>query len=606
MPRTAPGDLVELADGARAPALRPGPARAGCWSRRPDRVEPRCPHYERDECGGCQLQHLDAAAQREARRGVRGRRASPARQARRGRPRARAGRRRVRVPHQAHARRRAPTDGGSAFTATAGPSEIFDLERCHITVPELMELWSVLRRCRRLLPERSRAGRPAAGPRRRAARCCSRGRRRGRGPGPALCRRAGRPGHDGDGLVAARGWRAAGRGRRGRGRFRPRCSSRCTRRWATGCAPSRCGARATVAGRRVWDLYAGIGETTAVLAARRRHGRERGGRSAGGAPRRSRGARPRAAAHRPGGGRALARLRPPDLVITNPPRTGMDARVTAEIERARSGAGGLHLVRSGDTGARPHPAADATGWRSSRRSICFPRRRTWRPSRCWSARREVHRERRRARDRGRDGRRAGDGGGRPHASRCAAIPGTPLRQLIIDGRPTVLCRCERRAGRWAVTVRGERWEAEVGGRADPAHPESDRPARSRPAGHAVLKAPMPGLVVRVLAVEPGQAVAAGAGRGGAGGDEDGERAQGAGAGRGGAVLVQPGEAVEKGQVLVEFGPAGRRHLTRARIRVSCESVLVWLVERDSRTQELVDMKTFTATPNDITARLARG
>ena len=35
----------------------------------PDRVEPRCPHYDRDECGGCQLQHLASGAQREARRG---------------------------------------------------------------------------------------------------------------------------------------------------------------------------------------------------------------------------------------------------------------------------------------------------------------------------------------------------------------------------------------------------------------------------------------------------------------------------------------------------------------------------------------------------------
>lgn len=67
IPRTAPGDLVEVAEirlharFARARAgrvLEPGP----------DRVEPACPHYQSDECGGCQLQHLTGTAQAVARR----------------------------------------------------------------------------------------------------------------------------------------------------------------------------------------------------------------------------------------------------------------------------------------------------------------------------------------------------------------------------------------------------------------------------------------------------------------------------------------------------------------------------------------------------------
>ncbi|MEO8227705.1 MAG: TRAM domain-containing protein, partial [Gemmatimonadota bacterium] len=68
VPRTAPGDLVELARlrthrrFARARVARVvEPA--------PERVVPPCPHYTADDCGGCQLQHLDPAAQREARRG---------------------------------------------------------------------------------------------------------------------------------------------------------------------------------------------------------------------------------------------------------------------------------------------------------------------------------------------------------------------------------------------------------------------------------------------------------------------------------------------------------------------------------------------------------
>ncbi|MBW8771716.1 MAG: TRAM domain-containing protein, partial [Gemmatimonadetes bacterium] len=67
VPRTAPGDLVELAQVrmykrfARAEvgrSLEPGPGR----------VEPRCVHYERDRCGGCQLQHLELDHQLAAKR----------------------------------------------------------------------------------------------------------------------------------------------------------------------------------------------------------------------------------------------------------------------------------------------------------------------------------------------------------------------------------------------------------------------------------------------------------------------------------------------------------------------------------------------------------
>jgi biotin carboxyl carrier protein len=76
----------------------------------------------------------------------------------------------------------------------------------------------------------------------------------------------------------------------------------------------------------------------------------------------------------------------------------------------------------------------------------------------------------------------------------------------------------------------------------------------RARGPAVLKAPMPGLVVRVQ-VEAGQPVAAGAGVVvlEAMKMENELRAAAAGVVR--IVRVRPGEAVEKGQVLVEFDPA---------------------------------------------------
>lgn len=67
-PRTAPGDLIELTYTKRD-RLGQGRLRA---VREPSsaRVEPRCRHYDGDQCGGCQLQHLSLDAQRDAKRRI--------------------------------------------------------------------------------------------------------------------------------------------------------------------------------------------------------------------------------------------------------------------------------------------------------------------------------------------------------------------------------------------------------------------------------------------------------------------------------------------------------------------------------------------------------
>lgn len=67
-PRTAPGDRVvadvrvekRLGRGRLEEIVRPGP----------DRIEPPCPHYVVDRCGGCQLQHLTYDAQLTAKQGI--------------------------------------------------------------------------------------------------------------------------------------------------------------------------------------------------------------------------------------------------------------------------------------------------------------------------------------------------------------------------------------------------------------------------------------------------------------------------------------------------------------------------------------------------------
>jgi 23S rRNA (uracil1939-C5)-methyltransferase len=90
-----------------------------------------------------------------------------------------------------------------------------------------------------------------------------------------------------------------------------------------------------LAGLTSWDLYAGIGETTALLAAAGAtvQSVELDSRAVREATRRG----PEAGVVRHVG-RAedvTPRLPAPDVIITNPPRTGMDARVTDAIVAAR-------------------------------------------------------------------------------------------------------------------------------------------------------------------------------------------------------------------------------------------------------------------------------
>jgi 23S rRNA (uracil1939-C5)-methyltransferase len=86
-----------------------------------------------------------------------------------------------------------------------------------------------------------------------------------------------------------------------------------------------------VAGRRVWDLYSGIGETTLQLI---RLGAtvesvELDRRAVAEAEARG----PAARRHVGLVENVLRELHPPDMVIVNPPRTGMDERVTADLSR---------------------------------------------------------------------------------------------------------------------------------------------------------------------------------------------------------------------------------------------------------------------------------
>ena len=152
VPRSAPGDLLELARVVRQRSF--ARAEAGrLLEAGPGRVVPTCPHYERDRCGGCQLQHLSPGAQREARRAIVG-------DALR-----RVGRRDIADPelqpadeewaYRTRITLHQSSDGRRiGYHRLGRPGEIFDLERCLLAVPAVQELWDVLRLQRRFLPKR--------------------------------------------------------------------------------------------------------------------------------------------------------------------------------------------------------------------------------------------------------------------------------------------------------------------------------------------------------------------------------------------------------------------------------------------------------------------
>ena len=143
VPRTAPGDVVQSAYVTHA---RHGRGRVlQVVQASPDRVEPACPHYVADRCGGCQLQHLSAEAQRAARQQI-------VQETLR-----RIGKREVPLPPlvsdvQWHYRSRLTLTllpRGAGWVGGLHPyddaSRVFPLETCHIAHPTLVEVWNALR-----------------------------------------------------------------------------------------------------------------------------------------------------------------------------------------------------------------------------------------------------------------------------------------------------------------------------------------------------------------------------------------------------------------------------------------------------------------------------
>lgn len=322
IPRTAPDDLVEPAEVrvyarfARARLgrlLEPGPGR----------VDPPCRHYTADFCGGCQLQHLDSETQRAARRAIVG-------DALR-----RIGRLRVDDPvletggnelgYRAKITLTVRPDGRDAGFHRAGEAgEVFGLVRCEIANEQLNRLWSEVR-------DRADSWPPAL--RQIVLRS---GRDQNlhvvfRGPVTPSASLATelsatvwweRP----DGSLRVIGSGPAPGSSMPPGVFEqvhPAMGER-VRRYAL----DQIGA---VEGRHVWDLYAGIGETTAGLVSGGAsvESVELDAEAVGVAE--GRGPREQVRRHIGPVEEWIDRLEPAHAAVTNPPRTGMDRRVVTAL-----------------------------------------------------------------------------------------------------------------------------------------------------------------------------------------------------------------------------------------------------------------------------------
>jgi 23S rRNA (uracil1939-C5)-methyltransferase len=328
VPRTAPGDLIELGEirqhkrFARARLLRLIEASA-------ERVEPRCPHYLADECGGCQVQHINYETQLRSRSALVG--DALRRLARQEVPDPPITPSTKTYDYRTKVTLHVSSDGRKIGLHRYGrPDQLFDLKWCHITVPELMELWQDLRALRPLLPPD-------------LAQVVLRMDRTG---GRHVVLRIG-PGEVWSGFeelrreltrrnISATIWYqpegGAPRAIAGAGeafpatvfeQVNPEMGDR-----VRSFAVQQLG---DIAGCRVWDLYAGIGETTMQLISLGAtvESVELDRRAVAEAEARG----PAARRHVGRVEDVLREMHPPDMVIVNPPRTGMDERVTAALTR---------------------------------------------------------------------------------------------------------------------------------------------------------------------------------------------------------------------------------------------------------------------------------
>lgn len=137
-----------------------------------------------------------------------------------------------------------------------------------------------------------------------------------------------------------------------------------------------------------------------------------------------------------------------------------------------------------------------------------------------------------------------------HTAELREVDSTLLKLLVLDHATWVLPLESAGGPVWEVSEGGERFTVEVLDQRA-AHIRSLVGEGSRSQAQAMLRAPMPGLVVKVH-VQPGQEVAAGAGLVALEAMKMENELRAKGPGVVAKVLVAPGETVEKGTILVTF------------------------------------------------------
>ena len=140
--------------------------------------------------------------------------------------------------------------------------------------------------------------------------------------------------------------------------------------------------------------------------------------------------------------------------------------------------------------------------------------------------------------------------GRPARARVQRVGGTDLVSLLLDGESNPMVMRRGASGVWEVDVGGRHVSAEVVDERT-RHIREMTGAASKPSGPRPLRAPMPGLVVKVEVAE-GDDVRAGQGLVIVEAMKMENELKAEASGRVSRVRVEPGHAVEKDQVLVEF------------------------------------------------------
>ena len=142
-------------------------------------------------------------------------------------------------------------------------------------------------------------------------------------------------------------------------------------------------------------------------------------------------------------------------------------------------------------------------------------------------------------------------GGQEFVAHLTRVSGTPIAHLLVGHRSITVALESGGRGEWVVGRVGRHWNVEVVDERT-RHIRSLAPAGPAHGSPGAVRAPMPGLVVRVSATA-GQAVTAGPGLVVLEAMKMENELRAPAAGRVTSVRVAEGQAVEKGEVLSELG-----------------------------------------------------